>query len=382
MNEDGVRASLRPRPRFLRRFLRRVAKAPASQAPSDGARAEPIARSVAQASSMVSRLRAVRTLKQFCKLMEWNLFQRPCSLAGFHSLAPAPGLFAMIESTQPVFIIGIYSRYCVQMADVVRLRSVRRKYVAVLSRAESVRQTELRDVGLHFKIDITARPQNRWFLTFERVRSQEPGQVADAQLARHMASSARSQAALPNVNVRQLPVDALVPTVVCPRKIKDHCKRKTEEGEMHAHRAVKSRTCHVLDVPLPRPMVLQDHVCRTCAERGNTGYQLASPTLEDVRDAFPGVLVRSWQAWGCIHDAGVHSHTSAFFLRTPQQSFNQACAGGAIYCELFGISVGGDGPNFVECRPTSPDHPEVGRPGTGEVFFTSGEAHAASPICI
>ena len=75
MNEDGVRASLRPRPRFLRRFLRRVAKAPASQAPSDGARAEPIARSVAQASSMVSRRRAGRTLKQFCKLMDRTCFR-------------------------------------------------------------------------------------------------------------------------------------------------------------------------------------------------------------------------------------------------------------------------------------------------------------------
>ena len=86
----------------------------------------------------------------------------------------------MMESTQPVFIIGIYCRYGVQMADVIRLRPLtsssdgRRIFRALLSCVKSIRSTELRDVGLHFKLEMKARPQNLRSLIFERESQEHP----------------------------------------------------------------------------------------------------------------------------------------------------------------------------------------------------------------
>ena len=116
LNEDGVHQ--RPRADGIV-SRRRAAKAPATQPLSDdGATLAHPTRSVAQASTVINRLRAGRTLSQLHILMDWNLFHKPSTQDDLLPLSPRPGLFALIQSTHPVFIISIYSRYGANMAGI------------------------------------------------------------------------------------------------------------------------------------------------------------------------------------------------------------------------------------------------------------------------
>lgn len=80
--------------------------------------------------------------------------------------------------------------------------------------------------------------------------------------------------------------------VVSPRAMQEHCKRMAEQCETHIPMVKKSRTCYVLDHPLPVQMVLQTMVCRTCRRGQGCGEitPMMTPTWEDMRDAFPGIL--------------------------------------------------------------------------------------------
>ena len=170
VDEDGVFLRTRASSAGSRR---RLARAPATQQPTDDrVRPTSLTRSAAQADRLVNRLRAGRTLSQLQLLMDWNLFQAPCAQGDAQPLSPKPGLFAQMQTTQPVFIIGTYSRYGVKMADAVRLRPLtsssdgQNVYRAVVSCVRSVRQTELQDVGLHFKLRVKALPRNFRTLSF------------------------------------------------------------------------------------------------------------------------------------------------------------------------------------------------------------------------
>ena len=81
-----------------------------------------MARSVAHSAGVVARLRAGRTLARLRTLMDWHLFQKAPHQAEHELLLPAPGLFAKVEPSQYVFIIGTYTRYGAPMADVIALR--------------------------------------------------------------------------------------------------------------------------------------------------------------------------------------------------------------------------------------------------------------------
>ena len=174
-NDDGV---CRP-PRRRRRggVRRRAAKAPATQPTADGqARNLTMARSVAHSAGVVARLRAGRTLARLRTLMDWHLFQKAPHQAEHELLLPAPGLFAKVEPSQYVFIIGTYTRYGAPMADVIALRpqpglsASTRRFKAFLSSVRSVPQADLVVVGLHFKLVTKARrPTNLRTLIFERI---------------------------------------------------------------------------------------------------------------------------------------------------------------------------------------------------------------------
>ena len=115
INEDGVCPKMK-RNISVRKLQRRVAKAPARQQTMyNVARTSAIERSLSSSSHLATRLRGGRTLENLWPLMTWNLFQRINGDDQNLTLMPRPGLFATIESTQPVFIIGAFRRYGVAL---------------------------------------------------------------------------------------------------------------------------------------------------------------------------------------------------------------------------------------------------------------------------
>lgn len=172
---------------------RRLAKAPATQLPRDDGDST-ATRSVVQSNDVVVRLRVGRTLPRLEALMRWHLFQGTLPFDDRAPLSPTPGLFATIH-TQPVFIIGTYSRYGVRMADVLRLKphSGRREFMAYLSSVKTVPQAELQGVGPHFRLVNRKRVQVRRSLVFEPTSADDIRIAADAEYARRMAGGVNAR---------------------------------------------------------------------------------------------------------------------------------------------------------------------------------------------
>lgn len=178
--------------------------------------------------------------------MRWHLFQGTLPFDDRAPLSPTPGLFATIH-TQPVFIIGTYSRYGVRMADVLRLKphSGRREFMAYLSSVKTVPQAELQGVGPHFRLANRKRVQVRRSLVFEPTSADDIRIAADAEYARRMAGAVNARTTLPHASDR-VPALKSVPTVVFSRAMEDHCARMAAQGEVSRTKVRAPATCSTL----------------------------------------------------------------------------------------------------------------------------------------
>lgn len=302
LGPDGCRVTSRKRKRKTSVEAHRHAKAPAFHEPAvedTGLPASQDVRSVGEFCTLASRFRAGRTLPRLLQIMQQHVFHRPSPVRDEdQSLTPQPGLFAMWQGGS-VFIVGVFIRRRIPLADVVKLlprtqADSRELFVARLADAHTVPQSEVSDVGAHFRIVTHNKRISRTSIWFARVIRQ-PG--SDFQQSLQLCAFANVWGcASRNTSTNERRICERLRSItnkhiVQPRALQEHIDEMAARGENHkgVPRCELQRVIHILDYPLPIAVDVTTQRCGVCRNRHHDATYAV--TDADIRAAYPDIMV-------------------------------------------------------------------------------------------
>ena len=244
--------------------------------------------------SLSQRFAAGRTQARLNYLAAMHLFQKNESFGA--AARPGPGMSAELHG-QPVYIVSIFTRRGVAMADVLPLqRSVPEDDLTFTSSARAVlscRQSDLECIGAQ-RFLFQKSKYNSSTLLFRSLSGGVP-QVSPtdtwvADTLGTMAAAANDTSA----NHVTAVLGRLRPRGVSPAAAAQHVAATSAAGRAHVV-AVRTDATYglrfALDLPLPQQLDCRPWRCHTCGI-------VFTPTKQDVKEACPDVLLCESDRWG------------------------------------------------------------------------------------
>ena len=278
----------------------RPLKAPASEVEDPAT--DPANRGVAMSARKVARLAAGRTLPRLMELMDFHFFHKPVRSPAL--LVPRGGLFGALRG-QPVFIVGVFTRYRVLQADVILLQGGEGLFAARLADNQTVLQADLNDVGVHYIIAGDGR-RRRNMMHFRP----RPPTLSVEDMRKHLQAT-RAQACLWHEAVcatRSCPEAATPPAQpqeIMPATLRSHIADMARVGESHVAYRRRDRACtsssSILDIPEPITIWTSTWECATCHKKGIRATTSHRVTQDDIKNAYPNALVWSSVKWGRVY---------------------------------------------------------------------------------
>ena len=260
-----------------------------AQAPKEPAKVDrdqkPRFRQNQQAERMSSRLAAGRTVDICLQLMSFHLLSSFTEVEDRPRLRAAKGLSAKYLRGW-VFILDVFQRRGMPMADVAKLQPQEPEEpegLFVLGNIETVQQVELQDISFRFRPTAVHRGHVQ-FQFVENVPRNVILQLSEwlgqaQKVAAHRVSEPTTWCA-PLAHERKI-------VSVTPSSAAEH-------SEFHAGHTTQPRQDRgdvkfLLDLPLPVPMEVRPHRCRTCERSADTAAtSYFSPTDTDILQACAG----------------------------------------------------------------------------------------------
>ena len=259
------------------------------------------------------RIAAGRTPARLARLLRMSLLHKPepdLQLAA--GLPPDAGLFAERLGVD-VFIVSVFVRRGVPMADVVEIRDVSGCFVARFRDVRTTRRADLTNVGLHFHTVGFGPGRRSLRFTACKVSSCAPSAaVAGALQANQCAATLWHSALASPANHGTGTSASQNVCQIRPLALQAHLQACVAAGSPHlaAPRPDRARVDFVLDLPCPRQYTSGEWRCHTCMLAGRSATYPV--TERDVKLAFPGVLAHKADKLGCVY------FTRSFLLHVVQ----------------------------------------------------------------